>query len=351
MCSEFPDSTNVQQKNHSSSLSSILSSETLILNQFSSSKLEESNFSSVQSDVKSHCNQHPTILKRTQKSKFLGQFSPSPIKTLTFSPSRFLNIHKCNGFNTSSRCKENSLCNAEDSGIELFDCDTTALFPSFTSTPRAQSNRNIFQNSLSTSPLHHRPATAGGERNDTHTPVIRKFLEESVLQTPTPFKCSEERDNKAENLVLSELKYEDKLLLVGGPMVPCCRARKSTSKMETKARKLVRNSTCDLKNKTLLWPSVLKAGNAQSKFLKPSRPQVRCSRKLPFADSYDHSSLTERTAVVEKRRITPIKSIYFTRRRKHEEPILCRQWVDVACGSSSDQKDMIAAAKRCLYRL
>ena len=314
----------------------------------------------------------PNILKRSDvsihKDSSAGPLVASPVKSLSFSPSRFLNVTKDVGVNKSEHDISKDLSfshsshNVEDSGIGSSDIDTTLPFPSFSSTPKSKTRCMLHQCIRAKSPskddalrfnahlIQSTPKVTN--RDENKSPTIQKYIDESVLQTPTPFKCScDNQDIKAENLLISNIKHEENLLFVNDKFfkkpspIPYKQNRILNSGRKKTARKaLVLDHHKIDRKKSLPRPS------KQMGFLKVSNCQIK---RLLFDDkSYDHSSLTEKTTVVEKRKITPIKSVYYTRKRKAEAVLnnLSTQWVSVACGKSSDQRDMIAAAKRCLYR-
>ena len=294
-------------------------------------------------------NLYPNILRRSDLQKGKKALL-SPVKSLAFSPSRFLNIGKFEESHiVSENCKVLSF-SGEDSGIS--DMDFTLSSP-FSLTPRSKSRRKLLSNSVEKSPdkaiairfnsdvMQSTPKSV--KNNENKTPLIQKYLNESVMRTPSPFKCPESRETKPEIFSSNEKKLDHGLLMRGDnecfkkPSVTSKRKSPTTSQKRKTARKAL---LLDHPLKSHLRNQHTRAG-----FLKLSQLQSKKSS----TGMYDHSSLTEKTAVVEKRKVTPVKSVYFTRRRKADEPVnLSTQWVSVACGKTSDQKDMIAAAKRCL---
>ena len=325
---------------------------------------------SLNSETKSSsCSSHPNILRRSEVCKDRDETTSnvSPVKSLSFSPSRFFNIIRNDEIsggeqeNSKELLLSGSCSNSvEDSGIGASDIDTTLPLHSFSSTPRSKQHSRLSHWNNDKSPgrehtlnfnvnlVQSTPKSTNPDKNNT--PTIQKFIDESVMDTPSPFKFSRSQFRKAENVLIKDLKLEEKLMFVEDDFfkrpspIMFKRNKYETSGRKKSARKALVLDHFIHNNKSPQLSTKKKDG-----FLKVSCSQIK---RLSFRkSSYDHSSLTEKTAVVEKRKITPVKSVYYTRKRKGETKMyLSNQWVSVACGKSSDQKDMIAAAKRCLYR-
>lgn len=285
----------------------------------------------------------PTILKKPllEKKKLTEK---SPVKPLTFSPSRFLNADLSGSDKLDCSNKENISfpCSiVEDSGIALSDISSSM---SLASTPQNKPQDNSLLTKIQTSfsnkkdhfsyftPLQSTPK-ADYRITTNQTPLIQKFLNESVLQTPSPFKCP---SNKLEVREISNKKSPTPTL-------------KKVKKKKCVRKALIHEHgfafDCDKIRK-----NQLKNEDFASPIMKFAKLSSRLCSKMPFIKLHDNSNLIEHSTVVEKKKITPVKSVYFTRRSNNNRSFtLNNQWVSVACGRTTDQIEMVAAAKRCLY--
>ena len=306
-------------------------------------------------------NSFPTILKKSFKDKkhVVGE---SPVKSLMFSPSRFLNARLNNSnkadfdFSSDTSCQFGAV---EDSGIVISDLSSDLLTspqPSKCFQHTSHSELSLFNSENEEnfccpfiSPLQSTPKN-NDKIVENQTPLIQKFLNESVLQTPSPFKCPDIKDRKLEigeqSTSLSCINYEQN----SGKTSPLqiTKAQLKNFKKKTVRKALIRHQTFRYgKDKSCKSPL---EENCLSSFVKMSNlPIKHCRKELPFDKFNDRSTLVEQSTVVKKRKITPMKSVFYTKRfRKSSSIVLNNHWVSIACGQSSDQKDMAAAARRYL---
>lgn len=325
----------------------------------------------------------PTILKHRRKDESLGKDLPvnvSPIKPLSFSPSRFLNRNGIDSIISSDIKASDEISrelvfpdctfDIEDSGIGSSDGDASSPLspPSFTSTPvSGRSKRKCLQKSydcvplspeqtLSEGPLQSTPKNSEDSQG-TKTPVIRKFLHESTPRTPTPFKCpASDIEHEGQDSLPSSSQSDhflsperDTCFKKPSPVGPHWSARKWKNNGRHRTQKTARKAL-------VLEQDVPIASNIHA--LPDGVPTVNClSTGTHFA--LMHTSECEPSALVGNKTVTERrvvvsgkKSVYCTRRRKQtdKKKDLDKRWVAVACGHSFDQKVMTEAAKRCLRR-
>nr|CAB3262933.1 uncharacterized protein LOC100185371 [Phallusia mammillata] len=317
----------------------------------------------------------PNILKHNRKEIRKNEPLVSPIKTLSFSPSRFLNTSSGDLVSDASSCgvvKElsfasSSVLESEDSGIGCSYTTDPLSPPSLTSTPvSSRSRRKSFQKQCPWSPtlsisLHDSdvpfqstPKSSKTDENQGNkTPLICKYLNESTPRTPTPFKCPSSMEEEIE-LTEDSKHFDDSFLSPErepcfkkpspvGPDWPARRFRtmnrKRSQKTARKALMLEQEPTANIPTDSLLAERL-------------HRYNDRVSTNNTTAD-IEYSALVGNKTIVE-RQVSPRgkKLVFRTRQRRQSDQKsgLDKHWVAVACGHSFDQKVMTEAAKRCLRR-
>ena len=303
-------------------------------------------------EVESNCTEdlssspiYPNILRHNRndlkKSKLLG----SPMKTLTFSPSKFLNTsanENCDKLSldfSKDISMSSNLSDVEDSGIVVSDSslvEDIGLMP-LTSTPSSRSRRKSpqqFIEMLSENDKHSCKASRHLEieKPFIETPQIKKFLNTSVPKTPTPIKfpSSSEVSLKQEKGLLKGVEsirhssnYFNELHNV-----------MDTTSLINKADLKAKTTGQGCRFRRNLFDEDSRDKNEPRKLLK-----IEC-----------RNSINGKKVILKKHKTAPYGKIASSKTvvRRERAASLSDKWVSVACGRSYDQRIMTAAAKKCM---
>ena len=295
----------------------------------------------------------PNILRPKRMNLKLNALSHSPMKALTFSPSKFLNRKETKELieeqpeSSNQVLFSSSTYNLEDSGIVLTESDIHCALPKMplTSTPSSSSRQKFdqsFETQLDlevccdTSPLQSSPNTQ--LKQSTETPALHKFLKASVLRTPTPFKCNKSLSNQSDmvlsNSVHRPIEVTDTKSQVVTATLKVSPALHVTSSSSCKTGNLSVKSSQSNSFRRILFDQECKVEKSSFEFQK----RMQLNNKPIFKK--ENASCFGKPITVTKKskdqfKLTPLTS----------------PWVNVACGQSFDQKVMTAAAKQCLHEL
>jgi len=274
-----------------------------------------------------------------KKPKLYG----SPIKNLTFSPSKFLNTSTMGNdlsdkllLDTSKDGSVSSnVSDVDDSGIVVSDVtlsDEIGVMP-LTSTPSASSRRKpqkLFENLNKT--VDH--STDSSENFDSEncyikTPQIRKFLNTSVPKTPTPIKFPK----SSEVLIKQENGSVKKLVCKSFSASMCNERSNNVYKSRTNSNTSVADQSCHFRRNLF---------NENHNFDKEKIKLIKIECK---------SSLNCRKLILKKHKTVPYEKMVpvgINKNKRERTTSLNDQWVSIACGRSHDQRIMTVAAKKCM---
>jgi len=323
----------------------------------------------------------PTILKCRKnpvKNRIVG--SNSPIKNLTFSPSRFLNTSTLTNSDhhkkpsQSDTSKELSFdddpFSIEDSGfVGNCDSDISSSFlpPSLTSTPISK-KRNGSKASTSPDFLFPSSNSLSFYDNssdcedltwlvDSNTSLADETTDSSysnLISEPSTSILKQEDELPTKDSTFSDIHFSfndqfsvfDPDDLESINLVPLGNDQNMKIDHQSKAasqslRKSVRKSLILEEFSSINTPS------SSPHISSPNLSQTISNL------NYEQSTLIGDKTVVERRVLAPgKKSIYRTWPKRISEKgiVFDKNWVQIACGRSFDQKVMTEAAKRCLRK-
>lgn len=341
----------------------------------------------------------PNILKKTAKKE---QCLQDPIQKLPFSPSRFLNasVGATSSSSLANITKDLNLSlvsHADDSGIENVTCtDADSLFslPSLTSTPICKKSHRLLTPSRKNNQLTSPQKLAGalstscisasceslvdncvtnmqldsGADTIFKTPLIRRYLNESVPFTPTPFKCGsidEENDSNYNTRLSTSIlrantdKDEVNFCLTSSPTVRVLGESSRSRNLEKKARKsLVLDRDWSKPSNPLPpredFPLAVRLSDAYKASdpvgfvtLEPlltSKGKIRTQRLSGLLDKRTVvKRLSKKSFITSSRKFAAVQSVKSFK--------LDKKWVAIACGQTEDQKSMTHAAKKYLAKV
>jgi len=345
----------------------------------------------------------PTILKGRMKDgrakKFSGvNQSNSPIKTLTFSPSRFLNTSTLTGSEEVAKQPQCDILkdlsfdenpfDIEDSGIGGYENDTSGplLFPpSLTSTPISRRRAgHKHSDKADTSLSLDLPFFDSSECDDLNwlldstaslsegIPDTSRTALMSNASDPCPsatFFDSDECPNDSTFCDIPPFSFSDDFSsfdlddLDSINLYPLdfnqtvdhespLKVKTAQPTMKKTARKSLVLDDNVFTNDTPKF-TVSRSDSAAKSLFKTS---TQSNLQQTVANlSYEQSTLVGSKTVVEKRILAPgsKKSVFRTRpKRLHGEKLAYfdKHWVQVACGRTLDQRVMTEAARRCLRK-
>ena len=279
---------------------------------------------------------YPNILRHKRNDLKKHSNLGSPIKTLTFSPSKFLNTSTGEVIEKLDTSKELSMSHCvsdtEDSGIVLPDSTMNEIVSGIplTSTPSSKSRRkstqHVFEihsensNCSSSSPIEN--------KDFSETPLVRKFIRNSAPRTPTPFKCPSEGQIFLRTKIKNSVK-QGNLSASSSPatgyhrkeMVGC---KVLSRKMKKKAVKLE------------------PIGNFRRTLFSDNNTICKIE---PGLLELSHLNANDNVFSSVKQESVG-KTCHFPKKNGTISTKLNKTWVSVACGQTYDQKMMTAAAKK-----
>ena len=273
---------------------------------------------------------YPNILRHSQK-KLLTHNISSPIKTLTFSPSKFLN-----GSHNETIDKGDMELNldfsttiGEDSGIVISDCDSSLL--PLTSTP--SSRRKSPHHNVDVHLDHDDVFSSTQEKDHGETPQIEKFLNESMPRTPTPFKCPNlQSDSKRTN--------PDPILTTAGSYGVLPLPHKISSDLLCISPDAIKEESKKISNVRKMRKSLALENN----FRRTLFDETKKFKKHKSCSSIPRKNDEE----FQQNEMLSGRFINLSQDARRSDANLNQEWVSVACGRSYDQVLMTAAAKSYL---
>lgn len=294
----------------------------------------------------------PNILRHKRSNFNLTTLSDSPLKALTFSPSKFFNRSRVDELVLSDYSTHDflssSICDLEDSGIVLSENDAVCPISGLplTSTP-SSSSRQKFQQTLKIpfdEELHVKSdfesisKTLNERKNDEQlqieksieSPVVHRFLKLSVPRTPTPFKNVPDI-SQTSDCILAELSNESSTVKKENGFEIVQHGLESKVESNSSKESICKNSF----RRTLFDRKKCKSEN--SYFEVPT--------------SHNHVLAENKLCLKRKNALSFGKSICVTKKSKEllKFTPMTSRWVNVACGQSNDQRLMTAAAKQYLH--
>ena len=289
---------------------------------------------------------YPNILRHCRSDLRKPKLFSSPMKSLTFSPSKFFNT------SDSPACEKNDLDNSrnismlgcvsdvDDSGISILDttlADDDEVVP-LSSTPSFQSCRksspqNVLLQSFSFDSSFDTSESNEYGKSFKEIPQLEAFLHTSAPQTPTPIKfpCGVNSSMTEETIsfqTTASTSGNDDCNLLSD--IEDCKI--SSLSQIVAANSATANQSCRFRR------SLFDANN-------------NCKKKKKLIKIEYRSSVNGKKLFLRKHKATP--NGMFVRKpsiraKRERTTSLTDQWVSVACGRSYDQKLMTAAAKKCM---